>query len=119
MPNRIDFAKTIATARRAGNDAAQKRHAEIAGNPLWSECGGAHMRLFIEDKRWRRFLDSLIEKPLPGFGLRSGGAGLYFLSIRGLAVYQEMTVCLAAANAALAVIETETGGQGKSQGYLA
>lgn len=118
MPNRAAFAQVITQARRAANQAARTRFAEIAGNPLWSECGGTHISLEIEDLKWQRFFDLLIEKPLSDFTVRKSGANTYFVSILRCENYQEVTVALAAAHEILKILEAETNGKGKLRGYL-
>lgn len=118
MPNRISFAKAVAKARIAGNQAAKHDYDEMKRKGEWEECGGARMSLAIEDAKWRRFFDSLIAKPLRGFEVRRGKEGTYFISIRDMAGYQEATICGTAAQAALKILEAETGGKGTATLYF-
>lgn len=116
--NRRAFAKVIKKARDAANEAAKKRYDEISKHPGQSECGGAHMGLILEDKKSRRFFDSLLEKPLRGLEVTGGRDGLYFISIRDMRGYQEAEVGFAAALAAMQLFEEETGGKKWLRAYF-
>jgi len=109
MLNRDTFLRIVEKARAAGEKAAKRRYKEIINNPYEQDCGGTFMSIVIEDDDVKKFFSSLMQDPVEGFDVRGGAKGKYSVSIHDMARYQEVTVCVAAAKAALAVFEKELG----------